>query len=178
MTDPAVPLCNHLKVNGDRCQLAALRGRPFCYFHDETEKRRRISARLTRRLADRRRRTIQLPVLEDPNAIQVALMETINAFIDQRLDHKDASLLFYALQTASANVKSLKLSDPVPKWKFRDELTERANALNDEIHDFNRWERKEKDRLRQELEKEFNDKLAEMKPPLPPPEPAPTQPTQ
>jgi len=161
MSDPAVPICIHTAVNGKRCQLVAMRGRKFCYFHDEAERRRRASARITRRLANRARRTINLPVLEDANAIQLALMETMHALIDQRLDRHDAGLLFYALQTASANVKSLNLSSKDPGATHIAWLMTQKKKLDAEIAEYNSWQNNErwyiKNELREEVRKEVVD---------------------
>lgn len=165
MADPEVPFCKHIHVNGNQCQVPALRGRSLCHFHDDNERRRRLSARITRRLADRNRRTINIPLLEDPNAVQVALQETIYAFLDKRLDQKDTSILLYALQTASTNVKSLNITDTAPRWTFGDELTERHEKLHEEIKRFNKWAERTRTDIRAELEKEFQAKLEEMKKP-------------
>jgi hypothetical protein len=159
MTDPTVPFCTHIHINGNRCKVPALRGRALCHFHDESEKRRRTSSRFTRRLADRNRRTINIPVLEDANAVQVALMETIYAFIDKRLDRKDASLLFYALQTASSNVRSLQLTESAPRWSFTEELTDRHDKIHEEINKFNKWVERSRTDIRKEVEQEFQAKL-------------------
>jgi SRSO17 transposase len=160
MSEYEVPICEHIKACGSRCVVAALKGRRYCHFHDEAEKRRRASARITRRLAKRTRRNINIPVLEDANAIQVALMETIHALIDQRLERKDASLLFYALQTASANVKSMDLVERPPKWSVRSEMYARLYDVKDEIRSFEKWEEIERNEIREELEEEMQQKLA------------------
>lgn len=165
MSEFEVPVCEHIKAEGSRCVVAALKGRRYCHFHDEAEKRRRASARATRRLGNRARRTINIPLLEDANAIQVALMETIHALIDQRLDRKDAALLFYALQTASANVKSMDLVERPPEWSIRDEMFSRLSDVNDEIRSFEKWEQRERIRIREELEEEMQDKLAALESP-------------
>ena len=91
------------------CGSPALRGLPFCYFH---ERWRRI--RPHRRPGDAPR--LQLPLLEDANAIQMALQQVMQAILDNQIDNKRAGLLLYALQTASANLKrtdfeSFKLKD-------------------------------------------------------------------
>ena len=57
--------------------------------------------------ADRARRgvaTFILPVLEDANSIQIALMQVMRLILSGQLDPKTASLLLYALQTASSNL--------------------------------------------------------------------------
>jgi hypothetical protein len=45
-----------------------------------------------------------LPILEDANSIQVALMQGLRLLLTNQVDHRTAALLFYALQTASSNL--------------------------------------------------------------------------
>jgi len=47
---------------------------------------------------------LELPPLEDGNSIQIALMQVIDAILQNRLDSKRAGLVLYALQTASSNL--------------------------------------------------------------------------
>jgi hypothetical protein len=94
--------CQHIKVNGTLCGSPALRRNRFCYFHklhhDET-----IHLN-TDRARRRRNVTIELPVLEDANSIQVTLMQIMRLIITGQIDGKNAGLLLYALQTASSNL--------------------------------------------------------------------------
>lgn len=95
--------CQHLKVNGTQCGSPALRRNRFCFFH------KRFQDERIKLAADRKRRgvpTFILPVLEDANSIQVALMQVMRALLTQQIDHKTASLLLYALQTASSNIRA------------------------------------------------------------------------
>src|SRR5512142_2006150 len=100
----SVPLCQHIKVNGESCGCPALRNQSLCYFHHHSAKRQRATARKQRN-AFGLSKLFQIPVLEDADAIQIALMDTIHAMLDTRLDLRRASLILYALQTASANLK-------------------------------------------------------------------------
>jgi hypothetical protein len=50
-------------------------------------------------------RAFSLPLLEDANAVQIALMRVIQMLGSSRLDHKTAGLMLYALQTASGNLR-------------------------------------------------------------------------
>ena len=97
--------CQHLKINGTQCGSPALRRHRFCYFHKRfQEERIKLSA-------DRARRgvaTFELPILEDANSIQIALMQVMRLLVSGQLDHKTASLLLYALQTASTNLRLTK----------------------------------------------------------------------
>ena len=94
--------CQHIKVNGVQCGSPALRRHRFCFFH------KRFHDERIRLAADRARRgpaTFTLPVLEDANSIQIALMQVMRLLLSNQIDHKTASLLLYALQTASGNLR-------------------------------------------------------------------------
>ena len=93
--------CQHIKVNGVQCGSPALRRNRLCFFH------KRFHDERIRLAADRARRpgTFILPVLEDANSIQIALMQVMRLLLAQKIEHKTASLLLYALQTASGNLR-------------------------------------------------------------------------
>jgi hypothetical protein len=97
--------CQHIKVNGVQCGSPALRRNRFCFFHKRFQDERiRVSA-------DHRRHgvaTFILPVLEDANSIQMAIMQIMRLILTGQIEHKTASLLLYALQTASSNLHSTK----------------------------------------------------------------------
>jgi hypothetical protein len=97
--------CQHLKINGTQCGSPALRRNRFCFFH------KRFQDERIRLAADRKRRgiaTFILPVLEDANSIQMSLMQVMRLLVSHDIDHKTASLLLYALQTASSNLRLTK----------------------------------------------------------------------
>ncbi len=98
-----VPRCQHLKTNGTQCGSPALRSRRLCFFHESYRRSRK------RILADTQSpRPFDLPLLEDANSVQVALMKVIQMLGSGRMDHKTAGLMLYALQTAAVNMKSAK----------------------------------------------------------------------
>jgi hypothetical protein len=100
--------CQHLKINGTQCGSPALRRNRFCFFH------KRFQDERIKLAADRKRgvATFILPVLEDANSIQIALMQVMRLLVSQQIEHKTASLLLYALQTASTN---LRMADFKPR---------------------------------------------------------------
>ncbi|HEX3821527.1 MAG TPA: hypothetical protein VHW45_14430 [Candidatus Sulfotelmatobacter sp.] len=51
-------------------------------------------------------RRFDLPLLEDANAVQMALMKVIQMLGSGEMDHKTAGLMLYALQTASINLRN------------------------------------------------------------------------
>ena len=96
-----VPRCQHVKLNGTQCGSPALRRRRFCFFHDKIrcEQAKIRATAPTARFA--------LPLLEDANSVQVALMHVIQMLGSGTIDHKTAGLMLYALQTASNNLRSV-----------------------------------------------------------------------
>jgi hypothetical protein len=95
-----VPRCQHVKTNGTQCGSPALRNRRQCFFHDRIRRERAKIA------ADRSaQRIFDLPLLEDANSIQVAIMKVIQMLGSGRMDTKTAGLILYALQTASINLR-------------------------------------------------------------------------
>ena len=51
-------------------------------------------------------RRFDLPLLEDANSVQMALMKVIQMLGSGELEHKTAGLMLYALQTASINLRN------------------------------------------------------------------------
>src|SRR5271168_2553201 len=96
-----VPRCQHIKMNGTQCGSPALRNRRQCFFH---ERIRRERARIAKDMSAQR--GFDLPLLEDANSVQVALMKVIQMLGSGRMDHKTAGLVLYALQTASVNLRN------------------------------------------------------------------------
>src|SRR5512143_2353433 len=127
-----VQLCQHLKVNGQPCGSPALKHHRHCYFHSEAQKRERACAQRQRNLY-KRDQYLQFPVLEDANAIQVALMQTIDGLLDGRLNERQTGLLLYALQTASSNLKhtTFEADKPKPAEPWVTELLTALRALPD-----------------------------------------------
>ena len=91
--------CDHIKANGLRCASPALRGERFCYFHLHRLERDR------RRLRNAKPKPLSLPPLEDANAVQLGLMNVLDAIAHNSIDTKQAALLLYGLQTAAINLK-------------------------------------------------------------------------
>ncbi len=99
---PNIRRCQHIKVNGIQCGSPALKRNRFCFFHKRWHEQRIVinSAR-----ARKTRATLDLPVLEDANSIQVALMQVMGLLLRGQLDTKTAGMLLYGLQTASCNLR-------------------------------------------------------------------------
>jgi len=109
-----IPRCQHIKVNGTQCGSPAVRDRRFCFFHKKWHDQRIV---INSAQARQSPPTLDLPVLEDANSIQVALMQVMRLLISHQIDHKTAGLLLYALQTASFNLHRTDF-EPVVKTKI------------------------------------------------------------
>lgn len=114
--------CQHLKINGTQCGSPALRRNRFCFFHKRFQDERiRLNASRARRGSG----TFILPLLEDANSIQITLMQVMRLLVSQQIEHKTASLLLYALQTASANLRMTRF-DP----RVHDVILDPRDAAN------------------------------------------------
>jgi hypothetical protein len=109
-----IPRCQHIKVNGTQCGSPAVRDRRFCFFHKKWHDQRIV---INSAQARQSPPTLDLPVLEDANSIQVALMQVMRLLISHQIAHKTAGLLLYALQTASFNLRRTDF-EPVVKTKI------------------------------------------------------------
>jgi hypothetical protein len=120
--------CQHIKVNGTQCGSPALKRRRLCHFHDHWQQLN------TQRHANAARRgaatPILFPILEDATSIQLALAHVMQMLLNGQIEHKTASLLFYALQTASANLRLID-SKPQPEEIVFDRSTIADNLLGD-----------------------------------------------
>lgn len=135
--------CQHLKINGTQCGSPALRRNRFCFFH------KRFQDERIKLSADRARRgvpTFELPVLEDANSIQIALMQVIRLLVAQQIDHKTASLLLYALQTASSNLRMTRFEP------HHHEVVLDPRAVGDTPLDSNLWDDEDFEEERDEPE--------------------------
>ncbi|MBZ5689423.1 MAG: hypothetical protein LAP86_30860, partial [Acidobacteriia bacterium] len=139
------------KTNGTQCGSPALRRNRFCYFHKRYQEER------IRLNVDRRRRgtaTFFLPVLEDANSIQMSLMQIVRLLLTGQIEHKTASLLLYALQTASANLRLTNFKPRVHEVVL--DPRDAAESSLDENHlwedeDFEEEEEEEVDAVEQEI---------------------------
>jgi hypothetical protein len=118
------PTCAHVRADGRLCQSPALTDETFCYFHHRDQKRRRNlqQARNVKNTLQMKSlgvealeadilESLDLPLLEDPAAIQVALTTIIRAVAYGHLDPRRARVLLYGLQLAAANARLLRVGE-------------------------------------------------------------------
>ena len=108
--------CRHIKVNGTQCGSPALRSKIFCFYH---HKDRPLPVPC---YSDIEYATgeIDLPFFEDAHSIQAVIRQVVQMVLQKRLERKTASLLLYALQIASSNLKRMELEKPQPEQVVTD----------------------------------------------------------
>ncbi len=122
-----VPRCQHVKVNGTQCGSPALRRRRHCYSHDRMlDGKRRFAT--SRELKPRP--VFSIGLLEDANAVQVALMQVLQLLGSGQMDMKMAGLMLYGLQTASANLKNTRFEAEKPTDVVIDRTTVDQTCIN------------------------------------------------
>lgn len=110
MSSLAAPRCRHIKVNGTQCGSPALRKNKFCFYHQQNH------PIIVECYSDGPYSTgeIDLPVFEDAHSIQTVIRQVVQMVLQKRIERKTASLLLYALQIASSNLKRMDLEKPQP----------------------------------------------------------------
>src|SRR4030088_1461357 len=90
--------CEQRKANGDPCNSPALNGKRFCHYHDKMGP---SPINIDNDAIPSSH--VYLPQLEDAASIQSAISEVCELMLHRRIEPKEASALFYAMQLASTN---------------------------------------------------------------------------
>jgi hypothetical protein len=116
--------CEHVFHDGNSCMNVAGPQQHFCRWHRTAAEReeRRISYASRRRNKDQIE-DLEIPTIEDPESLQIAIHEVMDAIIDGRLKNHQAGHLLYGLQLSLSNVKR-RLHFPRTKYSV-------FNLIND-----------------------------------------------
>jgi len=92
--------CQQIKLDGESCRAAALRGKKFCYYHLHCgPPPKDVSNPLVIPQVQ-----FHLPLLDDATSIQATITLVCEHLLHRRLEPKKAGMLLYALQVASSNL--------------------------------------------------------------------------
>src|ERR1700687_3222391 len=116
MSSLAAPRCRHIKVSGTQCGSPALRNKNFCFYHQQD---RPLTVECYSE-GPYPSGEIDLPVFEDAHSIQTVIRQVVQMVLQKRIERKTASLLLYALQIASSNLKRMELEKPQPEQVVTD----------------------------------------------------------
>jgi hypothetical protein len=116
MSSSAAPRCRHIEVSGAQCGSPAIRHKNFCFYHQQN---RTITAEC---YSEGKYATgeIDLPVFEDAHSVQNVIRQIMQMVLQKRIEQKTASILLYALQIASSNLKRMELEKPQPEQVVTD----------------------------------------------------------
>jgi hypothetical protein len=85
------------KANGDPCESRALRGEEFCHNH-------KVMGQPEINIDNSPSGHTYLRAFENPASIQSAISDVCEMMLHRRIEPKEASILLYAMQVASANM--------------------------------------------------------------------------
>jgi hypothetical protein len=108
--------CRHIKVNGTQCGSPALRTKNFCFYHQQG----RPWPVECYSEGEYATGEITLPFFEDAHSVQTVIRQVVQMVLQKRIERKTASLLLYALQIASSNLKRMELEKPQPEQVVTD----------------------------------------------------------
>jgi hypothetical protein len=92
--------CQQIKLTGEPCRAAALRGKKFCYYHLHSGP----PPQDVSNPAVIPQVQFHLPLLDDAMSIQATISVVCEHLLHRRLEPKKAGMLLYALQVASSNL--------------------------------------------------------------------------
>ena len=98
--------CQQIKLDGEPCRSAALRGKKFCYYHlhsgppPKDVSNPGVIPQVQ----------FHLPLLDDATSIQATITLVCEHLLHRRLEPKKAGILLYAMQVASSNLSRMNPS--------------------------------------------------------------------
>ena len=87
---PHTRRCAFIKFNGEKCGSPALKTGPRCHYHAEIVRRRNL---------------LKPQFIDNAADVQVAVIDTLAALLDRRMDRSNATVVLYGLQIAQNNLK-------------------------------------------------------------------------
>lgn len=123
------PRCEHVFTDGRCCKAPRVKKGKLCYAHTLMEEKRPLE--------------LNLPPLEDANAVMLWLMDVLRGLAEGRITEKTAGLMFYGLQLAMVNARFTTFRDTnheemvrkAPKTKTKPQRT-RSSTKEETAGDF------------------------------------------
>jgi hypothetical protein len=92
--------CRHIKDDGQRCHAAALKTKPYCFFHMKFDRMHR-------------RDRIEIPPIEDSTSVLLAIGQVVRALNYETINCRRAGLMLYGLQIAASVASRKEQAEPV-----------------------------------------------------------------
>ena len=100
-----VHVCSHVFQDGSSCMNVAGPRQHYCRWHRTAAEREERLIAYSKRKNKNAIPDLDIPTIEDPESLQIAIHEVMDAIIDGRLEGRRAGQLLYALQLSLSNVK-------------------------------------------------------------------------
>ncbi len=108
------PICQHVKITGERCGSPAVRDEDYCYYHRAVRKRvprNNLHLILWNPQAEKSERyEYEMPYPEDPESLQIAFSQFIHVVSQEEMKVERATLVLSALHGAAANMRAMEKS--------------------------------------------------------------------
>src|SRR4051794_17026605 len=89
--------CRHILTSGYKCKAAALKGKPFCYFHTNSS---RPVSKLTPETGK-----LLLPSVEDAGGVTMAINQVLRQYGKGNIEDNQAHVFFRGIQIAASLVR-------------------------------------------------------------------------
>src|SRR5579871_1033350 len=110
------PRCAHIFADGRCCAAPRVKKGTLCYAHAQMEARKP--------------QNMNLPPLEDANAVMIWIMEVSRGLLDGRISERTAGLMFYGLQLAMVNARHTTFKETDPLEMVRTAPKDRRDRRN------------------------------------------------
>ncbi len=110
------PRCEHVFTDGRCCKAPRVRKGKLCYAHTLMEEKRPLE--------------LNLPPLEDANAVMLWLMDVLRGLAEGRTTEKTAGIMLYGLQLAMVNARFTTFRDTDHEEMVRKAPGDRRNRRN------------------------------------------------
>jgi len=114
MENSLIPICQHVKITGERCGSPTVRDENYCYYHRAVLKpvpRNNLHLILWNPHVERSERyEYEMPYPEDPESLQIAFSQFIHVVSQEGMKVERAKLVLSALHGAAANLRAMEKS--------------------------------------------------------------------
>ena len=108
--------CQFVRTNGTQCGSPAMRSKSLCYYHLTSNRPSALPGQPG----------YYLPMLEDPEIIQITLSKVLRSIVLGYVDLPRARAMLHGLQLAASNIR---------RANFRPRASELVTEINETLHE-------------------------------------------
>jgi hypothetical protein len=142
------PRCEHVFTDGRCCKAPRVKKGKLCYAHTLMEEKRPLE--------------LNLPPLEDANAVMLWLMDVLRGLAEGRISEKTAGIMLYGLQLAMVNARFTTFQDTDHKEMVRKAPGDRRNRASSPTSEARTLPQRTQRNAEEEASEDFTAKDAEV----------------